>query len=127
MYRLITALCVLALVGACGGSRYSSSNAAGNTSSGARTSYQSTTVRFASGPIATACQSAGRNQASRSLCGCVQAVANRSLSRSEQARGAAFFRDPQKAQDTRQSNNPASERFWRKWKAYGDDAALVCE
>ena len=122
MIRLITALSVVALVGACGGSRYSSSNA-----SGARSVYKSASVQFASGPISSACQSAGHKQASRSRCGCVQAVANRSLSRSEQIRGASFFKDPQKAQDTRQSDNAASERFWKKWKAYGDDAARVCK
>ena len=122
MIRLITALSVVALVGACGGSRYSSSNA-----SGARSVYKSASVQFASGPISSACQSAGHKQASRSRCGCVQAVANRSLSRSDQIRGASFFKDPQKAQDTRQSDNAASERFWKKWKAYGDDAARVCK
>jgi hypothetical protein len=87
---------------------------------------RSPVVQFASGPIASACQSAGRKQATRSHCGCVQAVANRSLSRSEQIRGASFFKNPQKAQDTRQSDNPASERFWKKWKAYGTDAARQC-
>jgi hypothetical protein len=122
MVRLITALSVVALVAACGGSRYSSNNAAG-----ARSIPRLASAQFASGPIATACQSAGRKQASRSRCGCVQAVANRSLSRTEQIRGASFFKDPQKAQDTRQSDNAANERFWKKWKAYGADAASLCK
>ena len=128
MLRLITALSVVAFVAACGGSRYSSNNA-----SGARTVYKSATpsaarpVLFAAGPIASACQSAGRKQASRSRCGCVQAVANFNLSTIDQRRGAVFFKDPQKAQDLRQSDNAGNERFWKKWKAYGADAARLCK
>jgi hypothetical protein len=132
MVRFITALSVVALVAGCGGTRYSSSNEARNTSYTPRAVFKSATAPtartsyFASGPISAACKSAGRKQATRSRCGCVQAVANQSLSRSEQIRGAAFFKDPQKAQDLRQSGGSANERFWKKWKAYGQEAARIC-
>jgi hypothetical protein len=121
MIRLITALSVVALVGACGGSRFSSGNAVGG-----RAAAHTSAVQFANGPIYTACKTAGRKQASRTRCGCIQAVANRSLNRSDQIRGAGFFKDPQNAQDTRQSDNPASERFWKKWKSYSADSARLC-
>lgn len=131
MVRIIGALSILTLIAACGGgTRYSSSNASGarysNTSNASYSAGARPKVLFASGPIASACRAAGRKEASRARCGCVQAVANRSLSASEQRRGAAFFNDPHKAQVTRQSDNPANEVFWKKWKAYGSEAAQLC-
>jgi hypothetical protein len=131
MVRIIGALSILTLVAACGGgTRYSSSNANSqrysNTSNASYSQGARPKVLFASGPIATACRAAGRKQASRARCGCVQAVANRSLTSSEQRRGAAFFSDPHKAQVTRQSDNPANEKFWKKWKAYGVQASKQC-
>lgn len=121
MFRIVAALSILTLIAACGsGTRYSSNNAVGARMSG------SSSVQFANGPIAQACMRAGRKQSSRSKCGCVQAVANRSLSRAEQQRGASFFANPQRAQDTRQSDNPASERLWRNWKDFGVSAAKQC-
>ncbi len=124
MIRTVALICVVALVSACGGgSRYSSSNAA---SVRLDRAPSTPAVLFANGPIAQACRTAGRKQASRSRCGCVQAVADRSLSQSEQRKGAVFFKDPHKAQQTRQSDNPANERFWKKWKAYGNEAARLC-
>mgnify|MGYP001793514517 CR=1 FL=1 len=113
---LIAGIAVLALT-ACssGGSRYSSTNA-----------VRTAAVPFATGPIFSACQSAGRKQASRARCGCVQAVADQSLTSSEQRRGAGFFSDPHQAQVVRQSDNTLDERFWRRWKDYSSSAAQVC-
>lgn len=113
---LIAALCAFALT-ACssGGSRYSSANAT-----------RAPAAMFATGPIFSACLQADRKQASRARCGCVQAVANQSLAAGEQRRGAGFFRDPQSAQDVRTSDRPGDERFWLRWKAYGDSAARIC-
>jgi len=65
-------------------------------------------------------------RASRSLCTCIQRVADFELTRSDQRRGAKFFRDPQLAQDTRQSDRADSEVFWKKWKKFGDTAAAAC-
>ncbi len=83
-------------------------------------------LAFATGPIYSACRAGGRDQASRARCGCVQAVANRELSANDQRRGAAFFKNPHQAQVTRQSDRPADERFWLRWKAYSQDAARMC-
>ncbi|WP_147107446.1 hypothetical protein [Tateyamaria sp. syn59] len=114
----ITILAGAAMLGlsACGGgSSYSSTRAVpGNA------------VLFATGPIYSACRSGGRSQASRARCGCVQAVANQSLRGDEQRRGAGFFSNPQLAQEVRQSDRPADERFWTRWKTYSDSAARQC-
>ena len=113
---LIAAICAVALVGcSSGGSRSSAVNPT-----------IAPAVMFATGPIYSACQQAGRKQASRARCGCVQAVADRSLNTDDQRRGAAFFDDPHQAQVVRQSERSADERFWQKWKAYGADAARMC-
>ncbi|WP_299367866.1 hypothetical protein [uncultured Tateyamaria sp.] len=113
---LIAGIAALSLA-ACssGGSRYSSANAA-----------RSPAVLFATGPIYSACRASDRKQASRARCGCVQAVADQSLSAGEQRRGAGFFSNPHQAQVVRQSDNSSDERFWRKWRAYGDRAAKLC-
>lgn len=78
------------------------------------------------GDVSRACMSAGRTAASPQLCSCVQQVANQSLSGRDQARAAAFFADPQRAQDTRQSDNPNDEAFWLRYRAFTDRAAAVC-
>ncbi|MEM9698891.1 MAG: hypothetical protein AAF943_08900 [Pseudomonadota bacterium] len=83
-------------------------------------------MAFASGPIQQACQAAGRKQASRARCGCIQAVADWTLSPRDQRRGAAYFSDPQALQDARQSGAPSNARFWEAWKAYGQEAAAFC-
>ena len=83
-------------------------------------------VLFATGPIYAACRSAGRDAASRSRCGCVQAEANRELNASDQRRGAGFFKDPHQAQVVRQSDRSIDERFWLRWKDYSQSAARMC-
>ncbi|MBR2574588.1 MAG: arginine transporter [Loktanella sp.] len=79
-----------------------------------------------SGDISSACMNAGRVAASPQLCSCVQQVANQSLSDRDQARAAAFFADPQRAQDTRQSDNRSDEAFWLRYRAFADLATQVC-
>lgn len=110
---LVTAACLLAACG--GGSSY-------------RGGYGGITqpVLFATGPIQQACQAASRKAASRARCGCVQAVADQTLSASDQRRGARYFEDPATLQEVRQSDSPANERFWKAWKAYGQTAAALC-
>lgn len=100
---------------ACGGSSYSSARA-----------VPAKPVLFATGPIYSACRSGGRDQANRTRCGCVQAVANQSLSASDQSRGAGFFGNPQQAQEVRVSDRAVDERFWRRWKDYSESAARQC-
>ena len=83
-------------------------------------------VRISSGPIADACVAAGRQGATRRLCGCVQGVADRDLSVSDQRLAVSFFSDPHRAQEIRQSDNPRHEVFWQKYKAVAARAEQVC-
>jgi len=68
----------------------------------------------------------GRKAASSARCGCIQAVANRSLSSGHQRRGAGYFNEPARLQEVRQSDRSSDERFWLAWKAFGQDAR-ICE
>ena len=76
--------------------------------------------------IKRACLKADRKAATHTLCGCIQDVADAVLSRSEQRRGAKYFKDPQKLQDVRQSSSASNNAFWEKWKAFGATAKTHC-
>ena len=102
---------------ACGNTRHSSKNVV---------QTSATTDLVATGPIYSACRKAGRTQASRKHCGCVQAVAHQSLLPGEQQFGATFFDDPHSAQSVRQSDSRRDERFWKRWREYGAQAAQIC-
>jgi hypothetical protein len=80
----------------------------------------------ASGPIKSACLASDRRARSDQLCGCIQAVANQTLNRSDQMRAIKFYGDPQAAQDARQSSKPSDERFWKVYSDYGNRAAQIC-
>ena len=77
------------------------------------------------GTIERACNKSPRN-ATRATCSCIQKVADVKLSRGDQKQAAKFFVDPQLAQDTRQSDNPTKERFWLRYKAFGQLATQYC-
>jgi hypothetical protein len=83
-------------------------------------------ARGVNGEVAKACIAGGRDAANRSLCSCVQQVANQSLSAADQRRAAGFFADPQEAQDTRQSDRASDEAFWTRYRAFADRAAASC-
>ena len=116
MVRIFGMMIVLGTLAACGGSR--GYNPSGGFGAGA--------VLFASGPINSACMQSGRKQASRARCGCIQAVADRELSWSQQRRGVKVFKDPHSLQEARQSDNSSDNAFWAAWKAYGQTAATLC-
>lgn len=81
---------------------------------------------FARGPIYNACLKSDRPARSSPLCGCVQASADTMLNRSEQSRAVAFFRDPNLAQVTRQSDRSGDERFWGRYKQFVSIAERTC-
>jgi hypothetical protein len=116
MLRLFTIICMLGALAACGGPR--GYNPSGGYGGGA--------VLFATGPINSACLSAGRKQASRARCGCIQAVADRELSGADQRRGVRVFKDPHSLQEARQSDRASDNAFWSAWKAYGNTAETLC-
>ncbi len=76
--------------------------------------------------IRKACLKAGRAGASRTLCGCIQDVADQRLIRKDQRLAASFFRDPHKAQVIRQSDKRVHEAFWTRYKAWGSAAEDAC-
>ena len=76
--------------------------------------------------IERACLKSDRKEANRMLCGCIQDVANLTLSNSEQRRAAGFFADPHKAQTTRQSDSRRDEVFWGRYQSFGKYAQEYC-
>lgn len=79
------------------------------------------------GDISEACMAGGRSAASPALCSCVQQVANQSLSGRDQSRAAAFFDEPQLAQDTRQSDRLSDEAFWQRYKKFTELSSQICQ
>ena len=73
-----------------------------------------------------ACMKSDRANATRALCGCIQDVADYVLSTADQRRAAAFFADPHKAQQVRQSNARRDEVFWQKYRKFGEYAGTYC-
>jgi len=80
----------------------------------------------ASGPINAACMASDRKARSRRLCGCIQSVANDTLSGGQQRRAVKFYSDPQAAQDIRMSDRANDEKFWKAYKEYGARARKSC-
>ena len=78
------------------------------------------------GTIERACLKSDRKAASRALCGCIQTVADKTLTRSDQRRAAKFFGDPHMAQEVRQSDRASDEAFWQKYKNFGATAQAFC-
>ncbi|MEM7438195.1 MAG: hypothetical protein AAF393_01255 [Pseudomonadota bacterium] len=78
------------------------------------------------GRIERACNASDRSAVTRALCSCIQNVADSKLSGSDQRLAAKFFADPQLAQDTRQSDDDRKESFWKRYKAFGRQAAKIC-
>ena len=78
------------------------------------------------GPIRAACLRSGRPAASGLLCGCIQSVAERTLTPAQQKRGAGWFADPHEAQEVRQSGRSGDEAMWNAWKVFADTADRTC-
>lgn len=80
----------------------------------------------AAGPIESACSRSDRQSASRSLCRCIEQVADQVLTGSDQRRAATFFRDPDKAHKAWMSKRDADDAFWDRYKAFGAQAEAYC-
>lgn len=81
---------------------------------------------IAYGPISKACIQSDRKKASRQLCTCIQAAADKTLSRSDQRKSVSFYNNPHLAQQIRQSERDVDERFWEAYAAYGQEAERMC-
>lgn len=80
----------------------------------------------ATGEISRACLAADRSAASPRLCGCVQGVANRTLSSADRNRVADFFADPEFAHAVRISDSPRNEAFWDRFQDFIETAERTC-
>lgn len=80
----------------------------------------------AASTIERACVKSDRKAASRPLCGCIQDVADLMLSRKEQKIAATFFKEPHRAQEIRQSDRRSDEKFWLRYKEFGNTARSYC-
>lgn len=78
------------------------------------------------GELGKACMAGGRSAANPALCNCVQRAADQSLTGAEQRRAVAFFEDPHRAQETRQSDNRGDENFWQRYRAFANRAEAMC-
>ncbi|MEX3014325.1 hypothetical protein [Gymnodinialimonas hymeniacidonis] len=76
-------------------------------------------------PIERACNASDRD-ASRSLCSCIGDVAGDLLTRAQMREGARWFDDPQRAQDTRQSDRARDEEMWQAWRTFSTAAQQRC-
>ncbi len=76
--------------------------------------------------MSTACLRSDRKARSYSMCRCIQQVANRELTNREQKRSAKFFKDPALAEKTRMSDRSSDERFWKRYKSFGQTVAASC-
>lgn len=85
-----------------------------------------TTPFAVAGPIDSACVRSDRGQANAPLCGCIQQVADMTLSRSDQRRAAGFFRDPSQAQVVRTSKSGSDNAFWSRYKNFANTAEAYC-
>ncbi|MRX50518.1 hypothetical protein GI374_08695 [Paracoccus sp. S-4012] len=85
-----------------------------------------TTPFAVAGPIDNACVRSERAARAGQLCGCIQQVANMTLSTQDQRRAAAFFRDPDQAQQVRMSKSGADNAFWGRYKNFAATAEAYC-
>lgn len=85
-----------------------------------------TTPLASAGPIDSACAGSSRGVGNGALCGCIQQVANMTLSNADQRRAASFFRDPHKAQEVRMSKSGADNAFWARYKRFAATAETYC-
>jgi hypothetical protein len=76
--------------------------------------------------IETACVRSDRAAGNRGLCRCIQQMADRHLTRSDQRQAARFFRDPDRAQQIRVSRDSRDRAFWERYRAFADAAEATC-
>lgn len=76
-------------------------------------------------PIQRACMAADR-AVSQALCSCIGDAADSTLTQSQMREGARWFNDPQRAQDTRQSDRASDEAMWQAWRTFSSLAQQRC-
>lgn len=84
-------------------------------------------VASARGAIETACLRSERPSAGGEICACLQRVADTTLTRGDQRRGAIFFADPHKAQQAKASGRAEDRLFWVRWEVFAASAVKHCQ
>lgn len=77
--------------------------------------------------LEAACSRSQRAAANGVICGCIQDVADLTLNDRDQRLAVSFFKDPQKAQDMRQSDRRGDEKFWDRYKQFASAAGDLCQ
>lgn len=75
--------------------------------------------------IERACVASDRD-ASRAVCTCIGQAADSALTGRQIREGARWFDDPQRAQDTRQSDRERDEEMWSAWRTFSSLAQQRC-
>ncbi len=78
------------------------------------------------GPVENACLKSGAANANAEVCGCIQQVADMTLSGADQKQAASLIRNPDKAQEIRTSDNAKHAEFWLRYKNFGETAETYC-
>ena len=78
------------------------------------------------GPIEQACLRSDRQGVSLAACSCIQGVADFTLEARDQRKVAAFFKDPERAEQARAADSKSDEAFWNRYEAFGTQAELYC-
>ncbi len=84
------------------------------------------TLSASAGPIENACMQSNRTAANRSLCTCIQQVADITLGGGDQRLAATFFKDPDRAQKVHLSHSGQDDAFWARYVTFGQQAQLAC-
>lgn len=84
------------------------------------------TAAVQAGPISRACMASDSKNRNSSVCGCIQQVADQTLTSADQRLAAKIFRKPQMAQDIKMSDSRAHEVFWQRYKLFGTTASKAC-
>lgn len=111
--KYVAMIAMLAVLAGCGGNRFDRGDSGQVT-------------RFSSGPISRACLSSDRKARNSRLCGCIQTVANQSMSGADQRKAARFFSSPQRAQDVKMSDRPSDDAFWDRYKVFAERSERSC-
>lgn len=119
--RSTFAFCLVTLA-ACGSEPPASQNLPGT----AATLQLVAGATTAQGPIGAACNTYNRKTANAQRCGCIQAAADLTLSKSDQQKATRFFAEPELLQAIKLSDTPKNERFWYTWARFAETAEQMC-
>lgn len=111
--RVFAAMLVAVVVAGCGGGRVDRSDGA-------------LVTRFSTGPISKACMASDRKARNTRLCGCIQTVANQTMSGGDQRKASRFFRDPQRAMDVKMSKTASDDAFWERYLIFAARSEQSC-